>query len=403
MGLRFRKSIKIAPGVRLSATTRGLGLRVGPRGAGLSITPSGTRVSAGIPGTGLYWSERVGGARRRSASRASSASRSSTGTPQVRELELLIRVDDETGDVTLWDAQTEMPLDAAMLQVVKRQQGPELTARLEAMAEGINEARERLPQLHYDMPPPVPPLFEAARYDEPTPVHEGRPPKSLVHYLWPPASRKREALIESRNAAYLEAVREWEERQIAHDVEQERCRQRIEAARNGDLASMEVVMTEMLQGLEWPHETLVAWEFRSPHQLMLDIDFPEVEMLPARRASVAARGLKINLRKLAAKDLDALYAQHVHSIGMRLAAYCFSQFPTLDNLTLSGFSQRVDKGTGHENDDYLYSVRIPRQPWELLNFAATQAIDAYAGLGEFEIRRNVLASWKMKAIEPFKN
>lgn len=110
-----------------------------------------------------------------------------------------------------------------------------------------------------------------------------------------------------------------------------------------------------------------------------------------------------NPRKLAAKDLDTLYAQHVHSIGMRLAAYCFSQFPTLDNLTLSGFSQRVDKSTGHENNDYLYSVRIPRQPWELLNFAATQAIDAYACLGEFEIRRNVLASCKMKAIEPFKN
>lgn len=78
MGLRFRKSIKIAPGVRLSATTRGLGLRVGPRGAGLSITPSGTRVSAGIPGTGLYWSERVGGARRRSASRPGGGSRSTT-------------------------------------------------------------------------------------------------------------------------------------------------------------------------------------------------------------------------------------------------------------------------------------------------------------------------------------
>lgn len=403
MGIRFRKSIKIAPGVRLSATTRGLGLRVGPRGAGLSITPSGSRVSAGIPGTGLYWSERLGGSRRRSPSRSGGSGRSSTAAPQVHELELLIRVDDETGDVTLLDAQTEMPLDAATLRTVKRQQGSELTARLEAMADGINETREHLTQLHYGMPPPVPPLFTATRYDEPVPAREGRPPKTFMHNIWPPAARRREATINARDAAYMEAVREWKERRIAHDGEQERCRHRIEAARNGDLASMEVVMTEMLQGLEWPHETLVAWEFRSPHQLMLDVDFPEVEMLPARRASVPARGLKISLRKLAAKDLDALYAQHVHSIGMRLAAYCFSQFPTLDNLTLSGFSQRVDKGTGHENDDYLYSVRIPRQPWELLNFAATQAIDAYAGLGEFEIRRNVLASWKMKAIEPFKN
>ena len=61
MPLRFRRSKKIAPGIRLNASKRGLCVRLGPRGAGLSIGPSGTRVSAGIPGTGLYATEKISG------------------------------------------------------------------------------------------------------------------------------------------------------------------------------------------------------------------------------------------------------------------------------------------------------------------------------------------------------
>lgn len=53
MGFRFRKSFKIAPGVRMNVGKKGVGVSVGPRGAKVSVNSSGrVTKSVGIPGTG---------------------------------------------------------------------------------------------------------------------------------------------------------------------------------------------------------------------------------------------------------------------------------------------------------------------------------------------------------------
>ena len=57
MGFRFRKSIKVLPGVRLNLSKRGIGTSVGVKGLHVSTGPSGPRVSASIPGTGIYASK----------------------------------------------------------------------------------------------------------------------------------------------------------------------------------------------------------------------------------------------------------------------------------------------------------------------------------------------------------
>lgn len=59
MAFRFRRTMKIAPGVRLNLSKTGVSARVGPRGAGLTVGKSGTTVSAGIPGSGLHTSQKL--------------------------------------------------------------------------------------------------------------------------------------------------------------------------------------------------------------------------------------------------------------------------------------------------------------------------------------------------------
>jgi hypothetical protein len=54
MSLRFRRSLRIAPGVRLNLGLHGAGLSVGPRGLHVGVNRRGMYSSAGIPGTGLY-------------------------------------------------------------------------------------------------------------------------------------------------------------------------------------------------------------------------------------------------------------------------------------------------------------------------------------------------------------
>lgn len=60
MGIRFRKSMNLAPGVRLNLSKSGLGVSVGRRGARFGVGPRGPYTSFGIPGTGFYTIDYLG-------------------------------------------------------------------------------------------------------------------------------------------------------------------------------------------------------------------------------------------------------------------------------------------------------------------------------------------------------
>lgn len=65
MGLRFRKSIKILPGVKLNLGKKSAGVSVGTTGARYSVNSSGRKTSTvGIPGTGLSYSNSSGGGKK---------------------------------------------------------------------------------------------------------------------------------------------------------------------------------------------------------------------------------------------------------------------------------------------------------------------------------------------------
>jgi hypothetical protein len=56
MGFRFRKSIKILPGIRLNVGKRGINsVSVGGRGATTNIGKHGTHTTYSIPGTGISY------------------------------------------------------------------------------------------------------------------------------------------------------------------------------------------------------------------------------------------------------------------------------------------------------------------------------------------------------------
>ena len=65
MGLRFRRSIRLAPGLRLNLAKRGGSVSVGGGGASLNIGRDGTRGTVGLPGTGLSYRENISRRRQR--------------------------------------------------------------------------------------------------------------------------------------------------------------------------------------------------------------------------------------------------------------------------------------------------------------------------------------------------
>jgi len=59
--LRFRRSFRIGPGLRLNIGKRGASLSAGVRGAHVTVGKDGVRTTVGIPGTGISYTEHTGG------------------------------------------------------------------------------------------------------------------------------------------------------------------------------------------------------------------------------------------------------------------------------------------------------------------------------------------------------
>lgn len=60
MGIRFRKSIKLAPGVRLNISKSGVSTSLGVPGATVNVKPGRkARATVGLPGTGISYSTNI--------------------------------------------------------------------------------------------------------------------------------------------------------------------------------------------------------------------------------------------------------------------------------------------------------------------------------------------------------
>lgn len=61
MGWNYRKRVKIAPGVHVNLSKRGISTSFGPKGMKITTGPNGTYLNSSIPGTGLYKRQKIGG------------------------------------------------------------------------------------------------------------------------------------------------------------------------------------------------------------------------------------------------------------------------------------------------------------------------------------------------------
>lgn len=92
MGFRFRRSVKIGPGVRMNVGKRSMGLSAGGRGFRYSVSTSGrTTRTVGVPGTGASWvsTSTTGGNTRRAGARSRTTSGqravpTPSSTPQLK-------------------------------------------------------------------------------------------------------------------------------------------------------------------------------------------------------------------------------------------------------------------------------------------------------------------------------
>jgi uncharacterized protein DUF4236 len=59
MGLQFRRSWSVVPGIRFNLGLKSGSVSFGARGLHYTVGTSGSRITAGIPGTGLFWTQKL--------------------------------------------------------------------------------------------------------------------------------------------------------------------------------------------------------------------------------------------------------------------------------------------------------------------------------------------------------
>jgi len=90
VGFRFRRSIKLLPGVRVNLGAKSASVSLGRRGASVNIGKRGVRANVGIPGTGMSWSERIDGGGRANSSVRQGPARPGTSQDARRFMGLVL-------------------------------------------------------------------------------------------------------------------------------------------------------------------------------------------------------------------------------------------------------------------------------------------------------------------------
>lgn len=314
MAFRFRKSVKIAPGLRLNFSKSGVSTTIGGRGASVNVGRRGTFVNAGVPG--LSTRNRVGGG----------AARPRRQRVPAGYVLVTYHLNDD-GTVDLRD-RNGSPLSDKLKRMARKQHKELIRQWLEEQCQLFNQGIEVILEVHRWTP-------------------DSRVPRTFIEFPF--------EAVEPRKAWYLrmglgrifkralqqyqDSLHAWSTEKVAHEQEQVRRRQLFEEGRHQTEDEMSAYLEEVLSLLHWPRETQVSYELRERGtQLLLDVDLPEAADVPAQQASVSSRGNRLLVKNKSAAQRRKEYMRHIHGVGFRLIGEAFSALPSVQTMLHSGFS-----------------------------------------------------------------
>jgi len=391
MGLRFRRSVKLAPGIRMNFSGSGVSWTLGLRGASVGIGKRGAYLNSGIPGTGLYARERMGSSGAGSRARASSYSNMSVSVGV-------------TDDGTVYFRDTDgNPLAEHLVNAAKKQQGDAIRDLIQKKCDEINAQVEALGEIHVYTPNSnVRPQYQLQEFPESPPTKPVSKKPGLMGALFKSRREKIEKENRERERQFEEASEKWRATKRQFDETEKRRKDIIERGIYTDVEAMGNFLEESLQSIVWSRETVVSTEILDNGKMVfVDVDLPEIEDMPSKTASAPQRGYKLSVKEMSATQIQRLYMRHVHGIGFRIIGETFSALPNAQIVVLSAYSQRPDRSTGHVTDEYLYSVRLDRTSWSRINFDNLQNLDVVEALAQFDLKRNMTKTGSFKPIEPF--
>lgn len=411
MGFRFRRSVKLLPGVRLNLGLRGASLSVGGKGLTTNLSGRGIRSTIGIPGTGLTYTTSSSSGRRRGSA-----------GPSRRQLEAAARrrAVEARRDAALAEVEAE---EAALDDVLDSwRDAPEIPDA------SVYEAATRSSPFKFEEAPPgeLDPDRELrnVRREVRARAVEGHPfpwatlavavlvagaavalgtlaaplaglGASLDLVLWAAvvvpgvaaptgfivrSLGARRARVEVDRMRRLDSVwpDRWREIQTAHlrtvhawEKRRETAREAHEAVDSdratwakrlveGDLVAIEESVADSLSDVDFPFEALCRVAIPDAGSAYVLLDLPEVEdVLPETRTKVLKDGTKKEVKR-AKGDRMTAYARLACGLAFLVSRVAFEAGPTIQNVMIGAYTQRRQKRSGEVDDDFVYEVTVSR-------------------------------------------
>jgi len=398
VSFRFRRRIRIAPGLHLNVGKRGVSVSAGVRGASITAGRRGVYRNVGIPGTGLSHRQRmdtVATSKNTSRRAGSSAAVSASTTVQYR-----INVD-EKGQLRFFD-ENEAELDPAMAKTLCRLNREQIRDRLAVACEQLNRALEDIARLHLATPAPTRrPVYDMFAFGENAPSAKAPEKAGIAGFLWPPHKRRVQARNARQRAAHVAAVANWESRRNAHNENEALRKRRFEVEVSDSTDAMADVLSERLEAIAWPRETAIDFDIGSDNStITIDVDLPAADELPDAEWQVPARQYRLLRKPLSSTRLRQIYRDYVHASAFRILGEIFASLPTVEQALVSGYTQVVNGSTGHIEDQYLYSVTVSRAMWQGINFDDLGQLNPVACLEVFALRRKMTKTGIFKPVTP---
>jgi hypothetical protein len=346
MGFGFRKSIKIAPGVRLNFSKSGIGMSAGVKGLRYSVNSRGQRrTTASIPGTGIYYTT------------TSSSRRSYNSKAYQRQREL-----------------QRQQREQEKLQERERN-------RLEV--ELFENKVEMIQSIHKESDTPV---DWTNVKDTPAPFEWG----SIG-----PNEREARMKLESYKPGFMSKLFHQDEKKHAELQENVKLAQNEDKADfdtwkamvrtatrvvNGDIDAYFEVIQEFAP-LDDLSEFGSGFEFSSENSSEMEIvfDVHSDTVVPKEILSLTKMG-KVSRKQMPKGKYYEIQQDYVCSCALRIASDMFALLP-LETVCIHAIDEQLNTATGHMEMVTILSVKIDRRTLNQLNL---NAIDCSDSMRNFE-------------------
>ncbi len=411
MGMRFRKSIKILPGIRVNLGMSGLSATIGARGASVSVGNRGMYSNIGIPGSGISFRNKLGSNSKQNDRLFEKQQRLDELSINERSKSVVLDLN-EDGSISYKD-KDGLELSKGDISLVWKQKPEIVTEWLKKESINLNDM-DLISTIHLDMPHPNnEPEIEIIEFSElfpEKPIMEVSKKPSLFQSIFSSKAKnkyqeevfKNNEIYNSQISKWNDDVSEYKARELEFNKQQKEIHDSFPEKIRNDINIMTEYLEKVYKNLSWARETLISYDInKDTNAAYIDIDLPEIEDIPKKTSSISANGKKLNIKQKTDKQIRLEYSSHVHAIALRLAGFTFATLPSIDLVVISGYSQRRDKSTAQINDEYLFSIKFNREKFSKINFEEIEYLDTVQSFENFEYIRQLSATGLFKPIEPF--